>query len=774
MRALRFGLGVRIFLGFGVLVVLLAAIAMSGSYGLSLVGGEIRKMDAMTGSLRRVQEITYRLEVIRRGLIRYRLDASDGALQDVIAAEERSVALLGEAASMATSAPKAALYNSVAYQLRSLTRKRERFITLIHSAVEERKVLADLASAMSGEAVHLADAAGASPKAADWVPGASVRIAFLSSELAGSRLLASAGVDPSLMEAFRDQAKLAEGSLVAVIYVCSPDIKALVPSLQALLKQYEASFEKFYAATSEGVSLYDTQIRGEIRNVQALLLQAQASLSTGLDQTSNDANEVADGAFYKEIGMSVAATVAGVVIALLLARAFIRPIRGMTLAMARLAAGDTGTEVPARGNTDELGEMARAVEVFRQQAIENARLGLERERDRAAKDRRQAAMDRHTDDFGKSIAGVMQKFIASAGAVRQAASQATDGAQQTRERISGAVEGTMASARDLNAVAAAAEQVAASINEISHQVGRVTTSVQTAVSRATATDAKVADLSEAGDRIGEVVRIISAIAGQTNLLALNATIEAARAGEAGKGFAVVAGEVKALAAQTARATEQIGAQIVAIRGATAEAVGAVRDVGTAIGEVETVAAAIAAAVEEQAASTREITSSVQLVTATTSQAAEAMQGVLSIADSTGATSVSASQAADDVGKAATILQSEMADFLSAMSQGNEAERRLYERIPGNGAHATVRPEGRPAVQAAIYDISRGGIAVRHESQEQPGTDTTIDLPGGEVRARVVRSQAGLTALVFRQDQGSLARIDRTLEIIARGGQSEVA
>ena len=152
-----------------------------------------------------------------------------------------------------------------------------------------------------------------------------------------------------------------------------------------------------------------------------------------------------------------------------------------------------------------------------------------------------------------------------------------------------------------------------SINEISRQVAHVTVSVQAAVDRATETDAKVAGLSAAADRIGDVVRIITDIAGQTNLLALNATIEAARAGAAGKGFAVVAGEVKALAAQTGRATDQIGAQIIAIRDATAEAVTAVREVGVAIGQVETVASAIAAAVEEQAAATREITNSVQQV-----------------------------------------------------------------------------------------------------------------------------------------------------------------
>ncbi len=775
MRSLRFGLGMRIFSGFGILVLLLLGIALSGSYGLFVVGGEVGKMDAIAGSLRRVQETTYRLEVVRRGLNRFRLDADEAALRDAINAETRAVELLEQLAAGATSDQKSALYHSVAANLRSLAKKRERFVTLLRAAVQERKVLSDIDDTMTVAATNLADAAGASKNPADWVPGHAVRIAFLSAELASSRFLASPEGDAALADAFRKEAGLAQGSLTAEIYVGSTDVKTLVPPVQTLLNQYIASFNKYAAAMLEGASLYDTQIRPEIHNLQTLLATAQDSLSSGFDQTSNAANDVATGALHKQIAMSGGATIAGLVLALLLARAIIRPIRSMTEAMARLAAGDTETDVPARGNTDEIGAMARAVEVFRLHAIENTRLAREREHDRAEKDRHQAAMDRHTEDFGTSIAGVMQRFIASANAVRQAASQATDGARRTHERISDTMQGAAASARDLGSVAASAEEVAASINEISKQVSHVTASVQAAVGRATETDVKVASLSEAANRIGEVVHLITNIAGQTNLLALNATIEAARAGEAGKGFAVVAGEVKALAAQTARATEQIGAQVVAIRGATDGAVTAVREVGAAIGAVETVATAIAAAVEEQAAATREITNSVQLVTTTTSSAADAMREVLAIAESTDETNVSAVQAADEVGETAGTLRSEMADFLAALTRGNESERRLYERIPGEGAQVSVRMGSRPAAGATIKDISRGGITILLDCDDQLGMDTEFCLPGGgSVKARIVRIEDGMTSFAFRQDAASLSQIDRAMEIIGQGGAVKAA
>jgi methyl-accepting chemotaxis protein len=458
----------------------------------------------------------------------------------------------------------------------------------------------------------------------------------------------------------------------------------------------------------------------------------------------------------------------GLVLAFLIARSIIRPVSGMTNAMTKLAAGDTDSEVPAQDNTDEIGKMARAVEVFRQQAIENVRLATERETDQVAKGRRQAAMDRHTRDFGDSVSGVMESFVSAATSMRQAATEVNEGARQTRSSTSSTVDGATASARDLNSVAAAAEEMAVSINEISRQVAHVTSSVKSAVDRAAETDAKVAGLSAAADRIGDVVRIITDIAGQTNLLALNATIEAARAGEAGKGFAVVAGEVKALASQTARATEQIGAQIVAIRNATGEAVSAVREVGAAIAQVETVATAIAAGVEQQAAATREITNSVQLVTITTSTAADAMREVLLIAERTDASSASALNASDEVGRTAGTLRTEVTDFLNAMSHGDEAERRLYERIPASGMRVTLRFNGQAPVEAMVEDISRGGMAVQHGSQHPAGTDLSIELQkAGAIRGRVVRCSGGVICLAFRQDDATLERIDRVLGLVGR-------
>jgi methyl-accepting chemotaxis protein len=338
-------------------------------------------------------------------------------------------------------------------------------------------------------------------------------------------------------------------------------------------------------------------------------------------------------------------------------------------------------------------------------------------------------------------------------------------ATTTQQDAANTARGAEESCGNLAAVAAATDQLSASVGEIARQVDQAAHAAQQAVNRVEVTDATVRGLSQAAAQINDVVHLISDIAGKTNLLALNATIEAARAGDAGKGFAVVASEVKALSAQTARATEQISAQVAAIQSATQGAVGAVAEVSQAIGEMSQVATAIAAAVEQQGAATREISASVQLVAGATQRATTAMHQVSQVSEAAGRTSREVLATAGEVAQVSGTLRQEVDQFLVAM-RADDSNRRQYERVSGKGIIATLRANGHPERTSEIQDVSRGGMGLRCDLGLAAGAAVTIALDGvaGSVSGRVARCSAGATAVAFRQDPANLTVVDQMLAL----------
>lgn len=351
------------------------------------------------------------------------------------------------------------------------------------------------------------------------------------------------------------------------------------------------------------------------------------------------------------LAATVVLALLGCAIAFVIGHSIAAPVSAMTDAMRRLAGGDTSVEVPGRGQSDEIGAMASAVEVFRQNAIERERLSSESEAEMQARVRRQQAVEELIEEFRSSVGSMLETVAANTTQMQATAHTLSSIAKDTSELTVSTAGASGESSANVTTAARAAENLNAAIREIAQVVGVTTEVVGRATHAAAETNTQVSSLAEAAQKIGDVVVLIQAIAEQTNLLALNATIEAARAGEAGKGFAVVAQEVKSLANQTARATAEIGQQIGAIQSSTGEAVSNIEHIAGIMREVNRHTASIAAAVEEQGASTEEIARNVQFAAVSTQRVANDIE---TVQNSTGETL----RSADEVLRAATMVGDE--------------------------------------------------------------------------------------------------------------------
>jgi methyl-accepting chemotaxis protein len=346
-----------------------------------------------------------------------------------------------------------------------------------------------------------------------------------------------------------------------------------------------------------------------------------------------------------------------IAVAWMITRSVIRPLSGLKERMASLSAGDIAAPVAHADRSDEIGQMARTVEVFRGAMIETNRMREEQVK---------TDMNRLADQFESEVGEIITLVSTAAGQLETSAStlsKTADTVQKVSHRAASASNDASAS---VHSVAAASEELASSVAEISRQVDASARIAGEAVDQAQKTDARISQLSQAAARIGDVVDLIKNIAEQTNLLALNATIEAARAGEAGRGFAVVAAEVKSLAEQTAKATGEISQQIADIQSATEDSVVAIKEIGATIGRISEISSTIASAVEEQGAATQEISRNVQRAAEGTSQGAADIADVQRGVSETGAASSEVLTAAQSLSNESNRLKREVGQFMNTV------------------------------------------------------------------------------------------------------------
>jgi methyl-accepting chemotaxis protein len=373
------------------------------------------------------------------------------------------------------------------------------------------------------------------------------------------------------------------------------------------------------------------------------------------------------GAARRVIGWAAGLIAVLGIVAFVLSRGLVKPLRAITAATTELASGKLDVAVPGAGRRDELGRIAQALDVFKANALSQRKLESDQKAAEVrATDQRRSEMIGLAGRFETAVGGIIDTVSSASGELEATASTLTRTADMTQQMSTTVNTASEAASTNVQAVAAATDQMTASIAEIGRQVQASSRIAANAVSQAEKTDARVNELSQAASRIGAVVQLITTIAEQTNLLALNATIEAARAGEAGRGFAVVAQEVKALATQTAKATGEISTQISGMQAATQESVAAIKEIGGTIREISEIASTIAAAVEQQGAATGNMTRNIRDAASGTSEVASSIAKVTEGAHETGTASSEMLSSARSLAKESARLREEVGRFLQSI------------------------------------------------------------------------------------------------------------
>ena len=655
-------IGARIYAGFAVVLVLFALSAVIGRLGLSDVAGRFDYYVRVSDRTVAGENVATRFGTLRGRVQQFNLSGDKKALEGVadeakklIDATQESVESARDPAIKATSEKlrdSMKAYFADVDQANAMRAQADQ--NLAQAGVIGPKIVVAVAS--------LSDAAVATKDFDTAMLGAATQQALLAARLASARYTIYGGA------AELEHAKQFFATTQKDLADLGPKLND--PKLAATADEAKGLIDQYFqiTATSAGINAdHDKLVRETMPALADQIAVLTGQIYDGRRQLLDDTYKTGSAALAQTNLIStvlfVLALVLGIVLAWLTARSIVKPTHALTGVMSRLADHDLGIAVVGAERRDELGAMARAVQVFKDGMIAAANLAEQQKREQIAKEERTKKVNALTAEFDASIGHVVHAVSSQASEMESSAQSLTATAEESTKQAAAVAAASEQAAANVQTVASAAEELSSSIAEISRQVSQSSRVAAGAVSEAERANQMVQGLVQASQKIGDVVALITDIANQTNLLALNATIEAARAGEAGKGFAVVAAEVKNLANQTAKATEEIGVQITGVQSATQGAVQAIQAIATTIAEINGIASTIAAAVEEQSAATKEIARNVEQAATGTQAVTSNISGVGQAANDTGSAAGRVLASATDLSRQSETLKAVVTKFL---------------------------------------------------------------------------------------------------------------
>lgn len=655
----------KIALGFGTILTLLLVISVTGGFNLITGNDNFKRYRAIALQTNQAGRVQANLLETRMGVKDFIINGSADSIAKVHARAKATLGLKKEFEGLVDTTAKKKIIKETGKELESyiasfeqVTQLQDKRNALILGKLDvigpkmERTITEIMENAHNDAYVELNYQAGKTQRSLLLMRLYAGKFLITNDQASYERALKEADATGQLLDRLIDEAD-AGGKNEAL----AKDAKKMFVEYIQAVKAVDETINKRNTIITGTLDVIGPKVAGLMEDMKLTIKKEQDTLGPEASAAMEQAVTVA-------VVVSIISLILGVIAAWLIGTGISRPIAAITKSMRVLADGDKSVDIPGQDHGDEVGDMAKAVLIFKENMIKADELAERELLEAKSREERGRKIEAMTSEFDTGVGELLQALSGSATEMEATASSMSNIADGTSQRATSVASAAEQASANVQTVATATEELSSSIQEISRQVSQSSAVASRAVGQANKTDTQVQGLAEAAQKIGEVVNLISDIAEQTNLLALNATIEAARAGDAGKGFAVVASEVKNLANQTARATEEISQQIGSIQAETREAVSAIQSITTTIGEINEITSTIASAVEEQGAATQEIARNVEQAATGTQEVTTNIVEVTTAAGETGSAATQVKGVSQDLNVKADQLKSQVERFLS--------------------------------------------------------------------------------------------------------------